>query len=859
MANAALLPLSPALQTTWTAFLDDLDRNPPKWLYDQHRTRIIDDEFRARLLAQLTGAAPCRGELHGYPLDRLGSLTLHPDLHPTHLARLLCQFGVSHSRWGLATLLHQFRLGHPKTTLLELADELERLAVPRETIATAFLHKGHFETMWPTETGRTYWLEQRRLVRQCLRLDPANYLGEEVVLRTIALVGTIPELLDEAAEILWEYALGSTRRFRREAQQALAAQAEPTRAKVEASLQAGSAAVREQAAEWLGRWRLPASEAALRAAWKREKVESVRAALLQTLDALGLPLAEFITRADQAKEAAKILARGIPEELAWFPFARLPALHWADGAEVDPTITQAWIVQSHKARQPAPGALLRRLAVEVGPTEREAFGRFVLDAWLAYDLEPVGAAEAEARAQQDARAMVSLAQWMAQNPTPGAPPVPPESEEQWYARLLPRWLRQPLRSGIGAKGVLAVAGAFGGSLVVEPVRQYLKDWYGLRAAQCRALLQMLGWVDEPTAVQLLLSVSSRFRTKGIQEEAHLQVEALAARKGWTRDELTDRTVPTLGLDQTGTLELDYGPRRFVARLDARLQLTLTDPEGRVLSALPEPRQTDDADLAGASRKHWSAVRKQLKEFAKAQTQRLFEAMCAQRRWPLSDWQTYLWRHPILRHLVTSLVWAVPGPDGQEHGFRPLGDGTLSSVDDSALELAPGSEIVLAHGSQLPTAQSAAWRAHLADYEVVPLFPQFEHPAVKLADRDLHADRWNEFEGHLLENFKLRSAAAKHGFQRARIVDGPIYTEYLRSFPGLGLEAVLNFSGSDMPETNRLVALGGLSFQRSGEGATLPLSEVPAVLLAECRGALQRIAAVGTGFDPDWEKKVENWS
>jgi hypothetical protein len=36
---------------------------------------------------------------------------------------------------------------------------------------------------------------------------------------------------------------------------------------------------------------------------------------------------------------------------------------------------------------------------------------------------------------------------------------------------------------------------------------------------------------------------------------------------------------------------------------------------------------------------------------------------------------------------------------------------------------------------------------------------------------------------------------------------------------------------------------------------MPLGEVPVILLNECWNDLRTIAAEGTGFDPDWEKKV----
>jgi hypothetical protein len=38
------------------------------------------------------------------------------------------------------------------------------------------------------------------------------------------------------------------------------------------------------------------------------------------------------------------------------------------------------------------------------------------------------------------------------------------------------------------------------------------------------------------------------------------VRELAERKGWTIDELADRTIPSAGFGDDGELELSYGPR-----------------------------------------------------------------------------------------------------------------------------------------------------------------------------------------------------------------------------------------------------------------------------------------------------------
>ena len=72
--------------------------------------------------------------------------------------------------------------------------------------------------------------------------------------------------------------------------------------------------------------------------------------------------------------------------------------------------------------------------------------------------------------------------------------------------------------------------AFGGDDLPAVAYRYIKNWYGYRLHQCKALVRMLAWIDRGSAIQLLLQIATRFRTKGIQQEAELCVNELAERK-----------------------------------------------------------------------------------------------------------------------------------------------------------------------------------------------------------------------------------------------------------------------------------------------------------------------------------------
>jgi hypothetical protein len=165
---------------------------------------------------------------------------------------------------------------------------------------------------------------------------------------------------------------------------------------------------------------------------------------------------------------------------------------------------------------------------------------------------------------------------------------------------------------------------------------------------------------------------------------------------------------------------------------------------------------------------------------------------------------------------------------------------------------------VAHDSLLTAEQVERWTDHLADYEVTPLFEQLGRGVHAVTPEMRSKREITDFNGHLLEAFSLRGRAGRLGYTRGQSEDGGWFYTYDKRFPTLGIIATLHFTGNGLPEQNRTVALTELSFRRESAGgrAELTLGDVPAVLVSECWHDLRLIAAEGTGFDPEWQKKTE---
>jgi hypothetical protein len=569
-----------------------------------------------------------------------------------------------------------------------------------------------------------------------------------------------------------------------------------------------------------------------------------------------VPLEEFISMEGLLKEAKSLLEKCVPGELSWLKLEHLPGVRWAkNGKAVRKEILQWMILQSHKLGSPEPGPRLRQYTSHFERDDAEDFGQYILESWIAQDTLPHTADQAHAHAEQVATTMAGYAQ--------RAPQHVQGTREEWYRQAYNQKIAEPVGTAIKEKGVLAVAGACCGGRAGSPVERYLKAYYGYRVHQCKALIRMLSWIDHPSAVQVLLSVSNRFRTPSIRKEAEACVNELAERKNWTIDELADRTIPTAGLEEEGGLVLDYGARKFTARLDAELKLVLHNEEGTAIKALPTPRQGEDTEKAAAAKKSLSAAKKEMESVLKLQKERLYEAMCTQRTWEFADWNRCLNRHPIVGHYCQRLVWCLSQSGQITQTFRPLNDGSLTDTQDEAVTPADDMRVCLAHECLLPAEEVKAWHLHLADYEVHPLFDQFGRGSYKLPEEKRLETTLGDFRGHLLETFRLRGRLTKLGYTRGATGDGGWFYEYYKQFSGLGIAATIEFTGNGLPEQNRTVALTTLHFVRStgdkaspyaGTQMRLPLGEVPAVLLSECWNDMRIAAADGPGFDPDWEKK-----
>ena len=692
---------------------------------------------------------------------------------------------------------------------------------------------------WDSALVGPFLLDHVPLLERLLRERPLASYGTATV-RFYRMLQHLPEIPPSLVDGLWRLATASSaeRDYARQVLEKLP----DLEARMRKALRGGSAGMRASVALWFAERGTASAVPAIRKALDAEKQEHARQAMMSALDRLGAPCEAVVDRDRLLFESAAIVTKGIPAALGWFPFNQMPPVHWTDSGEaVPPAILKRLLIENHKLASPEPGPILRRTCAEFRSDDRDALGQFVLDVWVGRDLgakAPVPAPPSLAQAALLALAAATVQKFFAQYP-----------QFAQFARFAPTGLSSqsspafdnPTSTATKDKGILAVAAACAGEGAVAKVSAYLKHWYGYRPAQCKALLGILPWLESPAATQLLLATARRFRTRTIQEEAERLSREMAQRRGWSMDQLGDRTIPDAGFDRDGSLQLPLGSRTLTLRLTPQLDAELVTAEGKSLKSFPEASAKDDEALHKAAKSDFTQARGTLRTVIAQQTQRLYEALCTERVWAFSELREHLFEHPIAGLLCRRLVWQAA--DGT---FRPLGDGTLTNARDGQVELDGADPVRLAY---FP-ADADAWRRHLADYEIVPLFPQLDRPLH--IPTDLNASALADFCGYAVAFFRLKGLATKFGYRPAPVIDGPVFMAYLKRIPGLDMDLELEFSGMELPGKDQPVFLVELRFQR--DETPLRLAELPRVLLSESWHDLKTIADAGTGYDADWESK-----
>lgn len=403
------------------------------------------------------------------------------------------------------------------------------------------------------------------------------------------------------------------------------------------------------------------------------------------------------------------------------------------------------------------------------------------------------------------------------------------------------------------KWAFTALGVFGSDDSARKLTPMIRAWPGEKL-HARAVigLDVLAAIGTDTALMLLNGIALKLKFKALQDSAREKTREIADARGLTSEELEDRLAPTLGLDEQGSLLLDFGARQFRVGFDEALKPYVRDADGVRLADLPKPNKRDDAALAAAAVESYKLLKKDVRTIAAQQVKRLEIAMCSGRRWDSDSFIALLVKHPLVRHLAQRLVWAVYASEASCGGrlagcFRVGADGGLTDAFDDSYTLPAAAQVGIAHALDLPASDAETFGKLFADYELLQPFPQIGRETYALTQDELASDellRWVHLE---MPGERLMGLTDK-GWYRGKARDaGGIWaynkdvgagrTVELGIYPGLDVNNLNDYS----EQTLQAVKVGAIN-QWGDIGTPQPLRVLDPVVASELIRDLELLRA-----------------
>jgi hypothetical protein len=391
------------------------------------------------------------------------------------------------------------------------------------------------------------------------------------------------------------------------------------------------------------------------------------------------------------------------------------------------------------------------------------------------------------------------------------------------------------------KWVLNAVGLLGGEQCILNLTPLIREWprngQSQRALRALEAFRLIG--SDLALMQMASLVGGKKVSFSVQKKARALMEEIAAERLLTIEQLEDRVVPTLDLDERGSRTFDYGPRQFRFVLGSDMKPMLRDPSGKMLTRPPNPTKKDDAEKAARAGREWKLLKKQIGEVLKSQAPRLEQAMLLKRRWAPRDFERYLVRHPLLTNLARRVVWGIFAADGELlHTFRITEEQELHDRMEQPFRLRDSFSIGLVHPVQLTEDERASWQQVFGDYEVIQPIEQLHRRVQSLEPVEEDSRELTRFNARNIPGRVVGGILKNLGWR---------YKHFRwKTFPADNLTAVIKTEGWDpVVAVCGCVFLAGLhddGDKAIAEATHLRLGEVDPVVLSEVMNLLEILAS-----------------
>src|SRR5262249_27488881 len=139
-------------------------------------------------------------------------------------------------------------------------------------------------------------------------------------------------------------------------------------------------------------------------------------------------------------------------------------------------------------------------------------------------------------------------------------------------------------------------------------------------------LEVLGRLPGEMTLVQLHRIAESSANGDLRTRARVLLDHTAKERGIVKEALEDLVVPDLGLDENGTMRLDFGPRAFSRTFDQEMRLAIRDDAGHISRTLPKANKKDDPEKSAWAIDTFKGLKRDAEDAIKGQVRRLERSM-----------------------------------------------------------------------------------------------------------------------------------------------------------------------------------------------------------------------------------------
>ncbi|EHK3036138.1 DUF4132 domain-containing protein [Escherichia fergusonii] len=353
-----------------------------------------------------------------------------------------------------------------------------------------------------------------------------------------------------------------------------------------------------------------------------------------------------------------------------------------------------------------------------------------------------------------------------------------------------------------------------------------------KSARAVSGLNILTLMNNDMALIQLHHISQRAKSRPLRDNAAEFLQVVAENRGLSQEELADRLVPTLGLDDPQALIFDFGPRQFTVRFDENLNPVIFDQQNVRQKSVPRLRADDDQLKAPEALARLKGLKKDATQVSKNLLPRLETALRTTRRWSLADFHSLFVNHPFTRLVTQRLIWAVyPANEPRRllNAFRVAAEGEFCNAQDEPIDLPADALVGIAHPLEMTAEMRTEFAQLFADYEIMPPFRQLSRRTVLLTPDESTSNsltRWEGKSATVGQLMGMRYKGWESGFEDACVYDLGEYRLVLKFSPGFNhysadSKALMSFRSLRVYRDNKSVTFAELDTFDLSEALSAP--------------------------------------